>query len=62
MDRDVTTCRLPLYTMGLGAIKGNLGPRHHVYAVDYYSKVVGDPIFIRGPVLEYPSQEWMVIP
>ena len=40
-DRAVTTGRLPLYTVGLGANKGNLGPRHHVYAVDYYSKVVG---------------------
>jgi hypothetical protein len=48
-DRAVTTCRLPLNTMGLVANKGNLGPKHHVYAVDYYSSVAqGYPFFIRA--------------
>jgi len=56
--RVVTTCRLPLYTMGLGANKGNLKPRHHVYPVEYYSRVDhGYPVFIRGPLLEYHLQE-----
>ena len=35
--------------------KGNLRPRHHAYAFDYYSRVVkGYPVIIRGPLLEYP--------
>ena len=63
MDRAVTTCCLPLNTMELGANKGNLRPRHHVYVVDYYSRVAqGYPIFIRGPHLEYPLLEWTMIP
>ena len=34
--------------------KGNLRPRHHAYAFDYYSRVAqGYPIFIRGPLLEF---------
>ena len=38
--------------------KGNLRPRHHAYAFDYYSRVAqGYPIFIRGPLLEYPLRE-----
>jgi hypothetical protein len=43
---------------GTRSIQSNLRPRHHVYIVDYYSRVVqGDPIFIRGPLLEYMSQK-----
>jgi len=38
--------------------KGNLRPRHHAYAFDYYSRVAqGYPVFIRGPLLEYPLRE-----
>ena len=38
--------------------KGNLRPRHHTYAFDYYSRVTqGYPVFIRGPLLEYPLLE-----
>ena len=38
--------------------KGNLMPRHHAYAFDYYSRVMqGYPVFIRGPLLEYPLRE-----
>ena len=48
---------------GLVANKGNLGPRHHVYAIDYYSSVVQDlPIFIMGPLLKYPLQDWTMNP
>ena len=62
-DRAVITCRLPLYTVGVGENKSNLGPRHHVYVVGNYSRVAqGDPVFIRGPLLEYPLQEWTMIP
>jgi hypothetical protein len=47
--------------MGLAANKGNLLPKYHVYAVDYYSSVAqGYPVFIRGPILEYPLQERMM--
>ena len=43
--------------------KGNLRPRHHAYAFDYYSRVAqGYPVFIRGPLLEYPLREWMMNP
>ena len=39
--------------------KGNLRPGHHDYAFDYYSIVAqGYPVFIRGPLLEYPLREW----
>ena len=35
--------------------KGNLRPRHHAYAFDYYSRVAqGYPVFIRDPLLAYP--------
>jgi hypothetical protein len=62
MDRAVITCRLPLNTMGLAAYKGNLEPRHHIYTVDYCSRVdQGYPVSIWGPLLEHPSQEWMMI-
>jgi hypothetical protein len=45
------------------ANKGNLRPKHHVYAVDYYSSVVqGLPMFIKCSLLEYPLKEWMMIP
>ena len=38
--------------------KGNLRPRHDIYAFDYYSRVVqGYPVFIRGPLLVYPLLE-----
>src|SRR6185437_3492060 len=38
--------------------KGNLRPRHYAYAFDYYSRVAqGYPVFIRGPLLEYPLRE-----
>ena len=38
--------------------KGNLRPEHHAYAFDYYSRVAqGYPVFIRGPLLEYPLGE-----
>ena len=41
--------------------KGNLRPRHHAYAFDFYSRVVqGYPIFISGPLLEYPLRERMM--
>ena len=40
------------------ANKGNLRPRQHAYAFDYYSRVAqGYPFFIRGPLLEYPLRE-----
>ena len=43
--------------------KGNLRPRHHAYAFDYYSRVAqGYPVFIKGPLLEYPLLECMMIP
>ena len=43
--------------------KGNLRPRHHAYAFDYYSRVAqGYPIFIRGPLLEYPLLEQTMNP
>ena len=43
--------------------KGNLRPRHHAYAFDYYSRVMqGYPVFIRGPLLEYPLRERMMNP
>lgn len=38
-DRTVTTCRLPLDTVGLVANKGILGPKYHIYAVDYYFSI-----------------------
>jgi hypothetical protein len=39
----------PYNTVVLKANKGNLRPKHHVYAVDYYSSVAqGYPFFIRG--------------
>jgi hypothetical protein len=61
-DRAVTTYCLPLDIMGLGANKGSLGPKYHVYTVDYYSSIdQGYPISIRGPPLEYPPQEWTMI-
>ncbi|TVU42141.1 hypothetical protein EJB05_08532, partial [Eragrostis curvula] len=37
MDRAVTSCHLPLQTVEHTAVKGNLQPRHHVYAIDHYS-------------------------
>ena len=52
MDRAVTTCRLPLYAMGLGANKGILRPKHHVYAVNYYSRVSATRTD------NYPVNEW----
>jgi hypothetical protein len=39
MDRAITTCHLPLNTVVLATNKGNLGPKHHVYVIDYYSTV-----------------------
>ena len=65
MDKAITTCRLPLSHRGaqLRANKGNLRPRYHVYAVDYYSRVgQGYPVFIRGPPLEHPLLERMIDP
>ena len=35
-DRAVTTYRLPLQPVGHATYKGNLQPRHHVYAINYY--------------------------
>jgi hypothetical protein len=62
-DRVVTTCRLPLNTVGLTANKGNLEHKHHVYAVDYYSSVAqGYSISTRGPLLQYPLQERTINP
>jgi hypothetical protein len=53
----------PYNTLWLEANKGNLRPKHHIYAVNYYSSITkGYPIFIRGPLLEHPLQEWMMIP
>jgi hypothetical protein len=47
----------------LTANKGNLRPKHHVYIIDYYSSIAqGYPVFIKGPVLEYPLQEWTMNP
>jgi len=49
--------------MEFGANKGNLRPKHHAYAFDYYFRVVqGYPIFIRSPPLEYPLLERTIIP
>ena len=53
----------PFHTMELRANKGNLRPRHHVYAIYYYSRVgQGYPIFIRGPPLEHPLLEGTIDP
>jgi hypothetical protein len=44
-------------TVEYEANEGSLLPRHHVYAIDYYSSVdQGYFIFIRSPLLEYPPQ------
>jgi hypothetical protein len=52
----------PATPWGLIAYKGNLEPRHHVYAADYYSSIdQGLPVFIRGPLLEHPPQEQTMI-
>jgi hypothetical protein len=52
----------PYNAVGLEANKGNLRPKDHIYAVDSYSSIVhGYLIFIRGPLLEYPLQEWTMI-
>jgi dUTPase len=48
-DRAITTYLLPLDTVGLVANKGNLGPKHHVYTINYYSSIdQGYSIFISG--------------
>ena len=53
----------PFHTMELRANKDNLWPRHHVYTVDYYSRVdQGYAIFIRGPPLEHPLLERTIDP
>ena len=45
----------PIIPADLETNKDNLRPRHHAYAFDYYSRVAqGYPVFIRGPLLEYP--------
>jgi hypothetical protein len=37
--------------------KGSLLPRHHVYAIDYYSSVdQGYSVFIRSPLIEHPPR------
>ena len=53
----------PSNIVELGANKGNLRSRHHAYAFDYYSRVAqGYPVFIKGPLLEYPLLECTMIP
>jgi len=53
----------PTILAELEANKDNLRLRHHAYAFDYYSRVAqGYPIFIRGPLLEYPLREWTMNP
>jgi hypothetical protein len=49
MDRAITTYTYPS-TMEYEANEGNLEPRHHVYAFDYYSSALAMVIYLyQGP-------------
>jgi hypothetical protein len=43
-------------TMEYEANEGNLQPKHHVYAFDYYSSVRKVIHLYQGPLLEYPPR------
>ena len=49
-------------TMEYEANEGNLQPRHHIYAIDYYSSVRRVIRLYQGPLLEYLPQGRMMIP
>jgi hypothetical protein len=51
--KDVTTYRLPL-TEGYEANEGSHQPRHHVYAINYYSSAHRVIHLYQGPLLEHP--------
>jgi len=49
-------------TMGNETNEGSLQPRHHVYAIDYYSSVRRVIRLYLGPLLEYPLREQTMNP